>query len=271
MFALLLAASCLLYTAGMVLNDLFDRDVDARERPRRPIPSGRVSLALAQRLGFGMLLLGVACGWGAGLLSGQIRSGLTATGLAAAILAYDWLLKRTPLAPLAMGACRSLNVLLGMSAAAGAWQPIHAVVAAALGIYIVGVTWFARTEARESSRWSLALSTAVAVTGIVLLSKFPAFATADLAPVSQPRFALAAGSNWSFFWILMTALVGWRCLLAVMDPAPFRVQSAVKHCLRSLIILDAMACVAVRGPWLGGMIILLLLPMLFLGRWLYST
>jgi 4-hydroxybenzoate polyprenyltransferase len=37
-FALLLVASCLLYLAGMVLNDYFDREQDARERPFRPIP-----------------------------------------------------------------------------------------------------------------------------------------------------------------------------------------------------------------------------------------
>ena len=42
-FALLAAASCLLYLSGMVLNDVFDADADARERPERPIPSGRVA------------------------------------------------------------------------------------------------------------------------------------------------------------------------------------------------------------------------------------
>lgn len=270
-FALLLVASCLLYTAGMVLNDVFDWDVDAQERPGRPIPSGRVSLGLARGLGFGMLGLGALAGWAAGMLSGEARSGLTATALAGAVLAYDWLLKRTPLAPLAMGACRALNVLLGMSLAAGPWLAIHFAVAAGLGIYIVGVTWFARTEARQSSRLRLALSTAVLVAGIILLGKFPEFLTPDVDPVSWPLFAKGAQGNWQFFWILMAVMVGWRCLLAVMDPAPFRVQSAVRHCLRSLIILDAMACVAVRGPWLGGAIILLLLPMLLLGRWLYST
>lgn len=260
-FALLLVASCLLYTAGMVLNDVFDRDIDAQERPGRPIPSGRVSLGLARALGFGMLSLGALAGWAAGMLSGEARSGLTATALAGAVLAYDWLLKRTPLAPLAMGACRALNVLLGMSLADGPWLAIHFAVAGGLGIYIVGVTWFARTEARQSSRLRLALSTAVLVAGIMLLGKFPEFVTPDVEFVSLPRFAQGAPgiqNNWQFFWILMAVMVGWRCLLAVMDPSPFRVQSAVRHCLRSLIILDAMACVAVRGPWVGGAIILLL-------------
>jgi 4-hydroxybenzoate polyprenyltransferase len=275
-FSLLLAASCLLYTAGMVLNDVFDRDVDAQERPGRPIPSGRISVAFAQRLGFGMLIAGGALGWAAGLFGGpldgaQLRSGLTATALAAAVLAYDWLLKRTPLAPLAMGACRALNVLLGMSVAAGPWRPLHLAVAAGLGIYIAGVTWFARTEARHSSRWRLALGTAAIVAGIAVLGEMLAFVTPELEPVSLPRFALAAGRNWALFWIMMAVLIGWRCLLAVMDPAPFRVQSAVKNCLRSLVILDAMACVAVRGAWPGGAIILLLLPMTLLGRRLYTT
>jgi hypothetical protein len=33
----------LIYVAGMYLNDAFDRDYDAAERPTRPIPSGEVS------------------------------------------------------------------------------------------------------------------------------------------------------------------------------------------------------------------------------------
>ena len=39
----LVAASSCLYLAGMALNDYADREVDAVERPGRPIPSGRVS------------------------------------------------------------------------------------------------------------------------------------------------------------------------------------------------------------------------------------
>ena len=38
-FLPLLAASCLLYMAGMVLNDFYDYDVDLRDRPHRPLPS----------------------------------------------------------------------------------------------------------------------------------------------------------------------------------------------------------------------------------------
>ena len=50
----------LLYIAGMILNDAVDAKIDARERPDRPIPSGRVSRRAAFiAAGIG-LALGVA-------------------------------------------------------------------------------------------------------------------------------------------------------------------------------------------------------------------
>ena len=39
-FLPLAAASALLYSAGMVLNDVWDVELDRRERPERPLPSG---------------------------------------------------------------------------------------------------------------------------------------------------------------------------------------------------------------------------------------
>src|SRR3989475_10761474 len=42
-----LAASACLYLGGIALNDYFDREVDAVERPERPIPSGAVPPAVA--------------------------------------------------------------------------------------------------------------------------------------------------------------------------------------------------------------------------------
>ena len=56
---LLAAAFSLLYTGGMYLNDAFDRAVDARERPERPIPSGRVRAGSVFAIGFGLSALGI--------------------------------------------------------------------------------------------------------------------------------------------------------------------------------------------------------------------
>src|SRR5262245_4430850 len=51
----LLVSLSLFYVGGMYLNDAFDRHIDARERPERPIPSGRASVQEVFGIGFGML------------------------------------------------------------------------------------------------------------------------------------------------------------------------------------------------------------------------
>ncbi|HEX7379318.1 MAG TPA: UbiA family prenyltransferase [Pirellulales bacterium] len=269
--ALLALASACIYLSGMVLNDYFDRAVDAVERPRRPLPSGRVSPRLARRLGWGLLATGVVAGWLAGLLTGGVRSGLTATLVAGMVVAYNAWLKRTPLGPPAMGSCRLLNVLLGMSAAGEPPAAMHWVVAGGIGVYIAGVTWFARTEAVESHRGQLAAALAVMIGGIALLASYPQWADNNLPEVSQPVYALRTGDRWYWFWGLMAVMIGWRCLRAVIDPLPVYVQGAVKQCLISLVVLDAAVCIGVRGPFYGAAIVALVLPTMFLGRWIYST
>ena len=60
----LIVALSLFYVAGMYLNDAYDAEIDARERPERPIPSGQVSAETVFAAGFGMMVLGLALlGW----------------------------------------------------------------------------------------------------------------------------------------------------------------------------------------------------------------
>src|SRR5437762_2934701 len=59
----LIVASAALYTAGMVLNDVFDFAIDAKERLFRPLPAGQISLSSARGLGFTLLAIGIALGW----------------------------------------------------------------------------------------------------------------------------------------------------------------------------------------------------------------
>src|SRR5262245_15143087 len=57
---LVMLAVSLLYVGGMYLNDAFDRDIDARERPTRPIPAGLVAANTVFAAGFGLLLAGIS-------------------------------------------------------------------------------------------------------------------------------------------------------------------------------------------------------------------
>jgi 4-hydroxybenzoate polyprenyltransferase len=263
--ATLLAASGLLYVAGMVLNDVFDLEIDRQERPERPLPSGRISLAAARRFGWRLLTLGVLAGTGAGMFLGHLRPGIVAALLATCILLYDAWLKRTPLGPLAMGACRTLNVLLGMNAADRPLHAEHWLVAGGLGIYIAGVTWFARRETGRSSRLQLMLSTLVMALGIALLAWFPHWSDRTISAVQL------APQQWCLLVGALGFLILWRCVWAAIEPVPARVRTAVTQCLLSLVMLDAVACYAVRGVFWAGLILLLLLPAMFLGRWIKMT
>ena len=139
-FGLLVAASCLLYLSGMVLNDVFDAEVDARERPERPIPSGRVSRSAAKVVGWGLWSGGTFLAWYLTWIANDWRPGTVASFLAACIVMYDYALKRSRFAPLIMGECRFLNVLLGMSLLFVPWGKFELLLALGIGIYIVGVT-----------------------------------------------------------------------------------------------------------------------------------
>ncbi len=252
--ALLLGASGGLYLAGMVFNDLFDRRLDAGERPERPIPSGRVSAGAA--LAIGVLLM--AGGVSAAALVGR-KSLMVAGALVVAILAYDGFLKRTPLGPVGMGACRFLNVMLGASA--GGWDPRHWALAGALGVYIAGVTWFARNEAGKSGRASLA-----GAVGIIDLG---------LAGVAAHILHFRTGDD---TWGTLTALaiialvINRRLLLTLFNPEPAHVQAAVRMLLLSYVVIEATFIFYKTGDAIVATATLaLLIPAMFLGRWIAMT
>lgn len=256
----LVAASSFLYAAGVVLNDRFDLEEDRVERPERPLPSGRIALRTATRLGWSLLAFGVAMGLLGATFNGRLRPALVAVALAGCIVFYNAALKRTPLGCVGMGACRMLNVLLGMSATDVRWGVSHFVVAGGVGVYIAGVTWLARNEAGRSARSGLLGAIAVMMLGVGLLAWLPAWIELRL-----------TGTQWWGFMAVLGALIAWQCRSAVMDPSPPRVQMAVKQCILSLVLLDAAVALAVGGPVPGVAVLLLLIPTVVLGQWIRST
>lgn len=231
------AASAMLYLAGMALNDLADREEDARERPERPIPSGTVSPRTAAIIG-GSLLLG-------GVLAAQ-RSGARWTGpaLAAMIVAYDFQLKRSAvLGPAAMGACRALSLLLGVEASRGVVTRRGAEGALLLGAYVAGLTLIARGETGAARATELRTGAGL-VAGSLL-------ATA------------VRGGIASLAWSAATAaLTGPAVRRAVISPSPRTVGPAVGALIRAIPALDG-GIAAASGPTPA----MLFLSMLGLTRW----
>ncbi|MFD7294023.1 SCO3242 family prenyltransferase [Streptomyces sp. NPDC059897] len=179
---LAIGASVSLYAAGMALNDWADRDEDARDRPHRPIPSGRVRPAHALAAAGALTGAGLALAHRAGRTTGAL-----ATALAATVWAYDLRLKSTPAGPAAMGTARGLDLLMGATATVRAGSrggprperttattPTRPLTAAAtLAVHTTAVTTVSRTEAQGGSSTAplKALATGLAIAATLLTAR----------------------------------------------------------------------------------------------------
>jgi len=153
-----IAVALFLYMGGLVLNDWADRHEDAKERPDRPIPSGRIKASSALVSAVLLLLAGIAVSC---TVSPQCI--VVALALAALVVFYDLAAKRIPLiGSIVMGSCRGLSVLLGWSAS-GCSMPSGFVwmAAAVITAYIVAVSLIAVGETKGGPvgprRWAVPL------------------------------------------------------------------------------------------------------------------
>ncbi len=144
----LMLAMSLLYIGGMILNDAVDAKVDAKERPSRPIPSGRAPRSLAFALaivclGGGLATLAANCGM-------RPMPMILGASLVACIVGYNLLHSKTAASVVLMGACRGLIILTCAEAAAPGqgFTRIPLAFALALNFYTIGLSAIARGETK---------------------------------------------------------------------------------------------------------------------------
>ncbi|QDU56413.1 UbiA family prenyltransferase [Aeoliella mucimassa] len=265
-------ASALMYLAGMVLNDVFDHQIDAVERPGRPIPSGRVSLTSAKILGWGLLVAGLIA---AGLVTFYVQSYLPiamAICLSLAIIGYDAGLKQTWLGPFAMGMCRVFNVLLGMSLVGlpTEWRlpeiaSLNLLPAFAIGLYIIGVTWFARDEAGEGKRRTLVMGSLTVLAAMVLLATMP---WSDAPAVHGFRID---STGWFILWFVVAGTILRRMVVAILQPTPRNMQRAVGNAILSLITIDAAISLGYADPYWACAVLALVAPAMQLSQMFKMT
>ena len=238
----LVLATTGLYGGGVVFNDVFDAELDAEERPERPIPSGRASLTEAICLGAGLLVLGMLAAAQVSWLS----AGLAAF-IALAAISYDAIAKHNPfLGPLNMGLCRGANLLLGVSALPLAVQERWFLALIPI-IYIAAITTISRGEVHGGQRSTGFLALVMlsgVVGGIFGLTLLPGYTLFNMLP----------------FALLFTALVVPEFVRAALNPTAEQIRGAVKAGILCLIILDA-AIAAGFSHWSYGLAVLALLPM----------
>jgi len=214
-FAVMLLAFSLFYTGGMFLNDAFDAEFDAAQRPERPIPSGEVSGREVFGYGYGMMAGGVAL-----LAWIGVAPALAGLALAAAITFYDWNHKKNLFGPVVMGLCRVL-VYVGAGLCYTLAPPAALWIGAALMLcYLIGLTYVAKQEnlGKVENLWPLAFLAA---------------------PVAYGAWLAVAQAVVGLFWLLFS---GWM-LVALWFLRRRRkgdIPRAVVSLIAGISLLDAM-------------------------------
>ncbi len=140
-------ASALFMMAGMGLNDVADQDIDAKERPWRPIPCGMVHPKTAKWVSILFIFT-------ANLLVGWVHlpALIPALLLSYSIYLYNFVNKSNSFGPLNMAVCRLLNLILGLAIGLGFSKFIYftfldlGFILVSLGFYIGEVTFLSRRE-----------------------------------------------------------------------------------------------------------------------------
>ncbi len=250
---LIAIALSLLYVGGMYLNDAFDREIDARERPNRPIPAGFIAANTVFAAGFGMLLAGIAIVAMAATVPGaSSQAVLASVALAGAIVFYDWDHKGNALSPFFMGLCRVLAYVTAAYAAVAAPGPALWGVAVVCLSYLIGLTYIAKQEALDQlgRLWPLMFLAAPLVYGLSKLEQ-----------------VASLGS------IILIALTTWilTALYFLKRRSKGDVPRAVVSLIAGISLVDAL-CLALAGATgAAAFAVLCFFATLALQRWISGT
>ena len=233
-----------LYGGGIVFNDVFDAELDKKERPERAIPSGLVSKGEATAFGVFLLL------WGIGFAYAQgPQSGLIAVFIAFFALLYNRVSKHHNFfGPLNMGFCRGLNLLLGISIITGAMVQWYYLAAVPI-LYIFSITMISRGEVHGGNKKNLYIGATlylIVIFAIHFISSHQGV---------WPRTML-----YTLVFLVPFGLMIFKPLaVAIKDPAGKNIGAAVKAGVISLILMDA-AWAAAFGAIYPAIFIACLLP-----------
>lgn len=294
----LIISSVFLYVSGIVLNDYFDIEIDRKERPSRPLVSGRITKRSA-------LIIAGASIIAANILAFLVSwaSFMVSASLTAVIIAYNYRLKRNAVSnPLTMASARFLNVVLGGSPALGLFLIMHQThtvlvfVGFSLFLYTAAISVLSRKEIADTENSSLRSSwIAIALSFSIVLVVIVLILTIGLLGYFQIGFIL----NLLIFSALMivtflhliiklgslTRQIGkiqneQQYNVSVADQkgrnktylkAALEIQSTIKVMVLSIIILDSIFLSGLVGIYYGMATLLLVIPPIYLGRKLYVT
>jgi heme O synthase-like polyprenyltransferase len=296
----LIISSVFLYISGIVLNDYFDIEVDRKERPNRPLVSGRITrrsaLIIAGASIIAANILAFLVSWASLVISAS---------LTAVIIAYNYRLKRNAVSnPLTMASARFLNVILGGSSALGLSLIIHQThmvlvfvfVGISLFLYTAAISVLSRKEIADPENPSLRSSwVAIAISISIVFVLIALILVIGLLAYFQIGFIL----NLLIFSSLMTItflrlIFKIRILTKPIErieneqqydvsmadqkgrnksywKAALEIQNTIKIMVLSIVLLDSIFLSGLVGIHYGMATLLLVIPPIYLGRKLYVT
>lgn len=237
-----------LYGGGVVFNDVFDAELDAKERPERAIPSGRVSKLEASVLGTLMHALGVVAAFQV-----NATAGIISAAIVICTFIYDAKAKHFVVwGPFFMGLCRGGNLLLGCSIIPGVLPGIWFVAFIPI-VYIASITLISQGEVSGGStiHGYIALFMLSTVTGaLVLFFLFPGYSLLPALP----------------FLIFFCGLVFPPFFKAARNPEAATIKKAVKRGVISLVILNSVIVAGFLGFIIGLLVFSLFLLSILLSK-----
>ncbi|MEB2776561.1 UbiA-like protein EboC [Algoriphagus sp. D3-2-R+10] len=230
-----------LYAGGVAFNDVFDAELDAIERPERPIPSGRASKKGAAWMSFLLLVVGVVAASQVNL----VAAGIALTVAVLAVLYDYWGKHQNFFGPINMGLCRSGNLLLGVSVMPELLTKFWPLGLIPL-IFVAAITMVSRGEVHGKNRNALYGGLFMYLFVITVIGSMPLLHNTAIWEV-LPFLALLG-------YMIFPPLVK-----AIRSQDPKLIGKSVKAAVISLIIVNASIASAFAG-WKIGIIVLLLLP-----------
>ena len=292
----LILSSIFLYVSGIVLNDYFDLEIDRKERPNRPLASGRITKRNAMILAVVSIIAGnvfaMTASWASLLISAMLTS---------VIIAYDFRLKHSTVAnPISMGLARFLNIMLGGSPALGMAMVtsqsymLLVFIGYCLFIYTAAISILSRKETNDTELFSgskritifLSLSIVLVVIGSILvvgLDNFQSWFVFNLVIFSCVMV-------FAFLHLIMNLRGLSKKTREIKQEeednispgeesqsyskrsrAALEIQTTIKIMILSIVILDSVFISGLVGIIAGMAILMLLVPPILLGRRLYVT
>lgn len=271
---LLLLSSILLYIAGIVFNDYFDIDLDKRERPYRPLPSGGITKKVA-------LLIAIISLISANILAftASMSSLAVCIIMSVMVIGYDYKLKNTFFGPIAMGIIRSLNIVLGASPTLFVilipYNHTNAnfilariiFVSLSLFVYVMAISLLSRKEVvtgeEIEGKHSYTQTRQIIIISFLLV----------LAVILSISFAVFFGI---FKMNLFVSFVLFSAIMVITFKQTnyhnsLTIQNAIKHMVISIIVLDSIFITGLTGSYYGLLTLILALPSIFLARKFYVT